>query len=56
MIDLIYFIYLLVLEMGEGGKGERERERNLLFHSFLYSLGASCICPKDRTHNLGVSG
>ena len=29
MIDLIYFIYLLVLEMGEGGKGESEREREI---------------------------
>ena len=38
------FFYLLILERGEGER-ERDRNINLLFHLFMNSLVAPCMCP-----------
>ena len=40
-IVLFLFYLLLILEREEG----KERNINLLFHLFMHSLVASCMCP-----------
>ena len=40
-----YIIYLSILEREWGTDGERERNTDLLFHLFVHSSVASCMCP-----------
>ena len=60
LLTLLFFfnVDLLILEREEGGEKERETERkrekkrekdtmSLLFHLFMYSFVASCMCPEQ---------
>ena len=43
---LCIYLFLLILEREEGGgREERERGINMLFHLFMNSLVDSCMCP-----------
>ena len=51
-ITLLFYKILFIdfREMRGGKEGEKARERNidLFFHLFMYSLVASCMCPDWR--------
>ena len=51
-----FFLIFLLIDFRER-KGGRERNNALLFHWFMYSFVASCMClTGDRTSNVGLSG